>query len=125
MRLHRNAVFVIERTNLVDGVVNAALLPVDFVMATPLGRTTAHVAGPVVEAAGEMVQPLVLSSRLLWTALRTTVFASMTGVQAATHAVWRESKDAQERRNHQASFVQHNDDDDGSRKSEQKQHSFV
>ena len=104
MRIHRNAVFVIERVNFYDGAINIVLTPTDFVLQTPVGRTTCHMAQPVVEATRDLLQPGILGMRVLWAAVRTTTFAGMTGVQAATHAVWRESRDAQERRDHQASF---------------------
>jgi hypothetical protein len=104
MRIHRNAIFVIERTNLLDGAVNIALTPTDFLLATPVGRTTTHIAQPVVEAARDLLQPALLGGRVLWAAVRTTGVAGLTGVTAATHAVWSQSREAQESRNHQASF---------------------
>lgn len=105
IRLHRNAIFVIERTNLVDGAIHLALLPSDMFFNTPVGRTTAHITAPVVQAGIELIQPALLGTRVLWAALRTTGIAGMTGVQAATHAVWSQSRDAQERRDYGSSFA--------------------
>lgn len=125
IRLHRNAVFVIERTNIIDGAINLALTPSDIFLNTPVGRTTAHVAAPVVQAGMELIQPALLGTRVLWAALRTTTFAGMTGVQAATHAVWSQSRDAQESRNHVASFQQRGNNDEQEEGLSSSQHLFV
>lgn len=53
IRLHRNAVFVIERTNLVDSAINVALKPADVVLSTPIGKEVTSTISPYVEAAGE------------------------------------------------------------------------
>lgn len=87
LRLHRNAVFVIERTNLVDNAVNVALAPADILLDTPLGRKTTEVAGPYVEAAGDLVMPAVLSAKLIFAAAKTTATASLSGLSAATATV--------------------------------------
>ena len=64
-RIHRNSIFVIERTNAVDGAVNLALAPVDAYLSTPLGRATSQIAGPLLDAAGELVAPAMLTGRLM------------------------------------------------------------
>jgi hypothetical protein len=123
IRIHRNALFVIERTNIIDGAINLALTPSDMFFNTPVGRTTAHVAEPIVGAAIDLIQPALLGTRVLWAALRTTTFAGMTGVQAATHAVWATSRDAQERRDYGSSFRQASDHEEETLSS--SQHHFV
>lgn len=94
MRLHRNAVFCIERKNLVDTTINLAMLPADLWMSTPLGRKTAEVVAPVVAAGREILMPAMLSVKLVWIALRTTTLAGLSGVQAATGAMFHESAEA-------------------------------
>ena len=86
LRLHRNAVFVIERKNIVDETLNLALLPADVFMSSPLGGATREVLGPAFVAGKQLLMPALLSSKLLWMAVRTTAIASITGVQAATGA---------------------------------------
>lgn len=129
IRLHRNAIFVIERTNIIDGAINLALTPSDMFLNTPVGRTTAHVAAPLVQAGMELIQPALLGTRVLWAALRTTTFAGMTGVQAATHAVWSQSRDAQERRDFMSTFHQRNDEQQQEEEQQSEfgssQHRFV
>jgi len=123
LKIHRNAVFVIERTNIIDGALNLALTPTDMFFNTPVGRTTAHVAAPVVQAGFELIQPALLGTRVIWAALRTTTFAGMMGVQAASHAVWSQSRDAAERRDHEASF--HRKSQDSEEIMSSSQHLFV
>ena len=94
MRLHRNAVFVIERKNIVDATIGLAMLPADMIMGTPLGQTGAQVLGPAVNAGKEVLMPAILSLKLLFLAFKTTAFAGLTGVQAAGGAVWNNGSDA-------------------------------
>lgn len=90
VRLHRNALFVIERQNLLDAAHNLALLPVDVVMSTPVGRACHRALGPVAHAGGQLVMPLALSVKLLWMAARTTGLGVVSGVQALGTTVWQE-----------------------------------
>ena len=90
LRLHRNAVFVVERKNLVDETLNLALLPTDVFLSTSLGRTTQDVLGPLFVASKQLLMPALLSTKLVWMAVRTTTLASFTGVHAATSAMWSE-----------------------------------
>jgi len=53
LRLHRNCCFVIERTNIIDSAVNAALKPADVVMSTSIGQEVSHTLSPYVETAGK------------------------------------------------------------------------
>jgi hypothetical protein len=55
IRLHRNAVFVIERTNLIDSAINVALKPADVVLSTSVGKEVTNTISPYVEAAGEFI----------------------------------------------------------------------
>lgn len=104
LRVYRKAIFVIERCNIVDGAVNLALVPADIFLSTPLGRATQSFAGPLLEASGEVVLPVVLSAKLMWGAVRTTGFAALSGVTAATGAVWNESRQSHENRKREKSF---------------------
>jgi hypothetical protein len=104
MRLPRTAVFVIERTNLIDGALNLALFPTDFFFSTPVGHGVAELTGPLVGAVTELSMPALLSAKLLWTAVRTTTFAGMSGVGAATNAILQSSKAAAHDRHQQQSF---------------------
>jgi hypothetical protein len=86
LRLHRNSVFVIERKNYMDGTLNLALMPADVFMSTPLGNAVKDLLGPAFVAGRQLLMPALLSSKLVWMAVRTTALASVTGVQAATSA---------------------------------------
>lgn len=90
VRLHRNAVFVVERQNLVDAAHNLALLPADVWMSTPVGRKMGEIAGPVVAASRELLLPAFYSFKLVWVAVRTTTLASMSGVRALGSTLWQE-----------------------------------
>lgn len=90
IRIHRNAVFVIERQNLVDAAHNLALLPFDVMVSTPVGQATAHALGPVVAAGREVLMPALLSLKLVWMAARTTTLAGVSGVQALGGTLWQE-----------------------------------
>jgi hypothetical protein len=106
LRIHRKAVFVIERFNILDGAVNLVMLPADVFLATPVGRTVQSVASPVVDATGELFMPALLSVKLIWGAVRTTGLAALSGVFAATGAVIHHSKESHENRQRQKSFEQ-------------------
>ena len=86
MRIHRNAVFVIERKNFLDGALNLALQPAEFVLNTPLGQGAREVLGPIIVASRQLLMPALLSSRLIWMAVRTTALAGITGAAAAGSA---------------------------------------
>jgi hypothetical protein len=83
MRIHRNSVFVIERKNLLDGALNIALQPAEFVLSTPLGQSVRELLGPLLVASRQLLMPALLSSKLVWMAVRATAFASFTGMSAA------------------------------------------
>ncbi|VEU40158.1 unnamed protein product [Pseudo-nitzschia multistriata] len=89
-RVHRNAVFVIERKTLADGALGLALAPAELVLSTPLGRGATEALGPALVAGRKLLEPALLSSRLLWMAVRTTAKATATGVSAAGSAFVRE-----------------------------------
>ena len=86
MRVHRNAVFVIERKNFLDATLNLALQPADLILSTPLGHGAREILGPIFVAGRQLMMPALLSSKLLWMAVRTTALASFTGVAAAGSA---------------------------------------
>ena len=82
IRLHRNAVFVVERQNLVDTVQNLVWLPADVFLSTPMGQAAEEMAGPVVVAGQQVLMPALLSFKLFWMAFRTTALAGFSSVQA-------------------------------------------
>ena len=86
MRIHRNAVFVIERKNLLDGALNLALQPAELLLSTPLGQGAREVLGPVLVASKQLLMPALVTSKLLWMAVRTTALAGFTGMSAAGSA---------------------------------------
>jgi hypothetical protein len=90
VRLHRNAVFVIERQNIVDAATNLALLPVDVALSTPVGQAVQHALQPVVTAGSELLMPALLSVKLVWMAARTTGLGVVSGVHALAGTVWHE-----------------------------------
>jgi len=104
MRLHRNAVFTIEHSTFIDAAVNIALLPADMILATPLGQHTARVATPILQSAGDVLLPALLSVRLVFLALKTTGMAALTGISAATQAVVAQSQQQHQQRQQQQSF---------------------
>jgi len=104
MRVHRNAVFVIERQNLMDATVGLALLPADALMSTPVGQVGAQILGPAVNAGREVLMPAMLSFKLVFTALRTTGMAGLTGVQAAAGAIWHQTTSAWANQNEESQY---------------------
>jgi hypothetical protein len=86
LRLHRNSVFVIERKNLLDAAINVALQPVDAIISTPIGHASREILGPVFVAGKQLLMPALLSSKLVWMAVRTTALAGFSGVTAAGSA---------------------------------------
>lgn len=90
VRLHRNAVFVIERQSLVDAAQNLALLPVDCWMATPVGQAVAHAGAPIVAASKELLMPALLSIKLIWMGVRTAGLASLSGATALASTLLKE-----------------------------------
>lgn len=87
IRIHRNAVFVIERVNFLDGALNIALQPAELVLNTGLGRGAREALGPLLVASKQLLMPALLSSKLLWMAVRTTALAGFTGMSAARSAL--------------------------------------
>jgi hypothetical protein len=90
VRVHRNAVFVIERQNIMDAATNLVLLPVDVAMSTPIGQATQRALSPIVTASRELLMPALLSAKLVWLATRTTGLGVAHGVIALTGTVWQE-----------------------------------
>lgn len=105
LRIHRKSLFVIERFNIIDGAVNLALAPADIFLSTSVGRVTQSLAAPLLDAGGEVLMPVILSVKLVWGAFRTTGFAALSGLTAATSAVWNQSRDAHNQRQREKSFT--------------------
>lgn len=87
VRIHRNAIFVIERHTLMDAAGNIARLPGDIVLSTPIGQEIAEVSAPIVAGAMELMGPALLWGKLMMAAGGTGVRASLAGARAATEAV--------------------------------------
>mmetsp|Transcript_14431 Transcript_14431/g.31280 ORF Transcript_14431/g.31280 Transcript_14431/m.31280 type:complete len:207 (-) Transcript_14431:72-692(-) len=86
-RIHRNSIFVIERTNAVDSAVNLALTPVDAVLSTPLGRATSQIAAPIIGAAGELVAPAMLTGRIMLASVNTVGAVGLSSAGAVVSTV--------------------------------------
>jgi hypothetical protein len=97
VKIHRNSIFVIERKNLVDAMVNVALTPIDVALSTPLGKEITHHTQPYVEAVGELLMPAFLSTKLLWEACKLGGGATLVGVQTAASVIL-QSQDPENRR---------------------------
>jgi len=97
VKIHRNSIFVIERTNVMDAVVNTALTPLDIALATPIGKGITHHSQPYVEAIGELLMPAILSTKLLWEACKLGGGATWMGVQTAASVIL-QSQDPENRR---------------------------
>jgi len=108
LRLNRKSVFVIERQNIIDGAIRLAFLPADVILSTPVGQSAQSIAAPVLDTAGELLMPAFLSGRILWGAFRTTGFAALSGIFAATGSVWNNSRESHEQRQRQMSFQRPN-----------------
>jgi hypothetical protein len=87
MRVHCNAVFVVERRTFADGVCDVIRLPSDIFLSTPLGREVAEVLAPVVAGVMELMGPAMLWGRLMVSAGGMGLRAGLAGAQAATEAV--------------------------------------
>lgn len=97
IRLHRNTVFVIERTNLIDSAINVALKPADVVLSTHIGKEVTSTISPYVEAAGDVLMPAVLSTKLFFEAAKVGGSAVAVGLKSAVSSV-AESQDPEKRR---------------------------
>ena len=86
MRLHRNAVFVIERANLIDSAYNIALKPADIAMSTSIGKEVSHRAHPYVAVAGDLIMPAVASACKLLEVVKVGGSAAFVGLKSATVA---------------------------------------
>jgi hypothetical protein len=87
VRVHRNAVFVVERHTFMDGVGDVVRYPGDVVLSTPVGREIAEVAAPLVAGFMELMGPALLWGRLVVSAGGMGLRAGLAGAQAATEAV--------------------------------------
>jgi hypothetical protein len=90
MRIHRNAVFVIERTSVWDTAHQLARLPIDVWESTPIGQMTQQISQPWLQASHELCKPALLTAQLMWMAVRTTGVASLTGFHVVLSTLWRE-----------------------------------
>jgi hypothetical protein len=97
LRLHRNTVFVIERTNLVDSALDVALKPADLVLSSPIGKGISDTVHPYIETAGDLVMPAVLSAKLMFEAAKVGGSAAVIGIKSAAVAL-AQSHDPENRR---------------------------
>ena len=89
IKVHRNAVFVIERKSLVDGLYDKAVAPVDYVFSTSYGKWVKETTQPVVNYASVMVRPAVMTFKLSMTATRLAFKSAMVGIQTAAATAYR------------------------------------
>eukprot|EP00581_Thalassiosira_minuscula_P001305 CAMPEP_0183743920 /NCGR_PEP_ID=MMETSP0737-20130205/65467_1 /TAXON_ID=385413 /ORGANISM="Thalassiosira miniscula, Strain CCMP1093" /LENGTH=755 /DNA_ID=CAMNT_0025979553 /DNA_START=91 /DNA_END=2354 /DNA_ORIENTATION=- len=87
VRIHRSALFVVERKTFLDAAGNIARMPGDIVLSTPLGAELAEVSAPLVAGAMELMGPALLWGKLAMAAGGTGVRAGLAGARAATEAV--------------------------------------
>mmetsp|Transcript_14429 Transcript_14429/g.30028 ORF Transcript_14429/g.30028 Transcript_14429/m.30028 type:complete len:144 (+) Transcript_14429:1170-1601(+) len=66
-----------------DGVLNLALQPAEFVLSTPLGQGAQEALGPMLVASKQLLMPALLSSKLAWITLRSMALAGLSGMTAA------------------------------------------
>ncbi len=104
IRIHRNSIFVIERTNLLDNAINISLTPTDILLSTQLGQNVSDVTQPYVEAAGDILAPVILSSRLLIEAGKVGGGALAIGLKSAIVSVV-QSSDPEKRRTAKKEFI--------------------
>ena len=104
MRIHRNAIFVIERTNILDAAVDLSLKPTDMILSTQMGQNISDATQPYVEAAGDLLAPVLLSSRLLFEAGKVGGGALAIGVKSAIVNVVENSDPEKRRKAKRASF---------------------
>lgn len=97
LRLHRNTVFVIERTNLVDSALDVALKPADLVLSSPIGKGISDTVHPYIETAGDLVMPAVLGAKLMFEAAKVGGSAAVVGIKSAAVAL-AQSHDPESRR---------------------------
>jgi len=83
VRVHRNAVFVIERLTPLDGLWNLALTPSDLLLSTRLGSRAVRAAKPIVAYAEDVARPAVFGAKVAMSAGRTTVRAVVEGAVKA------------------------------------------
>ncbi|KAL3772017.1 hypothetical protein ACHAWU_008039 [Discostella pseudostelligera] len=99
VRIHRNAIFVIERHTLLDAAGDISRLPGDIVLSTPVGREVAEISAPIVAGVMELMGPALLWGKLVMAMGGTGVRAGLAGARAATEAVVNASQEkALERR---------------------------
>jgi hypothetical protein len=87
VRVHCNAVFVVERRTFADEVCNVVRLPGDIFLSTPLGREVAKVSAPVVAGVMELMGSAMLWGRLMVSAGGMGLRVVLAGAQAATKVV--------------------------------------
>lgn len=107
VRIHRNAIFVIERHTLLDAAGDIARLPGDIVLSTPVGREVAEFSAPIVAGVMELMGPALLWGKLMMAMGGTGVRAGLAGARAATEAVVNASQEkALERREQGGAVVE-------------------
>ena len=127
VRLHRNAIFVIERQNLLDAAHNLVRLPIDVALSTPLGNAVCTALGPAISAGSELLMPTILSLKLIWMATRATAVASVSGVNALTSTLWREGANSLLNNHNQPNYNNNNNNnsDRGNNNSNQQRRNTV
>ncbi|GMI50165.1 hypothetical protein ScalyP_jg4755 [Parmales sp. scaly parma] len=81
IKIHRNTCFVIERLNVADGLWDMMLKPADAILSTTLGKKGQKLAQPTIDYATNMAKPVYYSSGLIVKATKTSVKASLKGVE--------------------------------------------
>ena len=103
-RIHRNAIFVIERTNLFDTAVDLSLKPTDVLLSTKVGQDVSEAAQPYIDTVGDILAPAILSSKLLLEAGKIGGGAVAVGLKSAMVSVI-ENSNPEKRRNVKRSSI--------------------
>jgi hypothetical protein len=106
LRLHRNTVFVIERTNLVDSALDVALKPADIVLTSSIGKGISNVAHPYIETAGDLIMPAVLGAKLMFEATKVGGSAAIVAMKSAAVTLAQTHDPENRRRARRRSFTE-------------------
>uniref|UniRef100_A0A7S1UJC0 C2 domain-containing protein n=1 Tax=Phaeomonas parva TaxID=124430 RepID=A0A7S1UJC0_9STRA len=87
LKIHRNAIFVVERLTLVDGIWKSALAPTDYLFGTRVGRFVRRTTGPYVSYVNTLLAPVYFASNVGIGTVRLAVRSAAAGVAATGSTV--------------------------------------
>ena len=86
LRVHRNALFVIERLTLVDGLWRTAMRPTDYVFSTRLGRFVKATAKPYLSYVNTLLAPVYFTANVGLGSVKLAIRSAAAGLQATGSA---------------------------------------